>query len=239
MRLPHVLKALVFLSLGLSLGTGIFLEGRNAVRVQPQKHLQKEILEIREADRLSDWQDELQRRNPDWRAWLQFESGLISLPVVQGDDNSWYLDHLFDGSYGIVGTLFFDHQCQPSDPVRVIYGHSVFFDTGLMFTPLHRLADQRVFEENRFFSLYEEHEEKLYEIFAVCLLDENREPASLVRTRRFVSADEQKRWLEQVMGHSSVSCDYVPSGTESILVLQTCAEAEGSLRLCVFASLLP
>ena len=69
--------------------------------------------------------DELQSKNPDIIAWLYSEDTPINYPVVQADDNSYYLRRLTDGSYNTNGTLFLDYRCAPdfSGFNSVIYGH--------------------------------------------------------------------------------------------------------------------
>ena len=50
----------------------------------------------------------LQAENPDIIAWLYSEGTPINYPVVQSDDNRYYLRRLTDGSYNTNGTLFMD-----------------------------------------------------------------------------------------------------------------------------------
>ena len=43
--------------------------------------------------------------NPRTVAWLQSQDGEIDYPVVQGDDNSYYLSHLIDGTENRNGSI--------------------------------------------------------------------------------------------------------------------------------------
>ena len=87
-----------------------------------------------------DW-DTLLRTNPDVRMWLHGEDG-ISYPVVQGNNNSYYLRHLLDGTYNIAGSIFLDYRCAGdlSDRHTVIYGHNM--KDGTMLSPMAQYADQ-------------------------------------------------------------------------------------------------
>ena len=78
----------------------------------------------------------LHAENSDFIAWLDFDSGLISLPVVQGKDNEEYLSRNFDGSPGPQGTVFRHCSAGPDSPNQVLYGHTVYYDSKARFSPL-------------------------------------------------------------------------------------------------------
>lgn len=74
--------------------------------------------------------------NEDTIGYLNIDS-LLSLPVVQRkNDNSFYLDHSFDGSESNAGTLFLDgaNLLVPEDNNLIIYGHNM--RNGTMFHAL-------------------------------------------------------------------------------------------------------
>ncbi len=52
--------------------------------------------------------DELKEINEDVAAWLYIPDTIINYPVVQGEDNNFYLKHLLDGTYNANGCLFVD-----------------------------------------------------------------------------------------------------------------------------------
>lgn len=63
--------------------------------------------------------------NPDIVGWLTIEGTGIHYPVVQGQDNDFYLTHQFDKSTSRAGCLFVDvaNDAAFSDPNTIIYGH--------------------------------------------------------------------------------------------------------------------
>lgn len=79
-------------------------------------------------------------------AWLYCPDTVINYPVVQSDDNEYYLRRLMDGSSNTAGTLFADYRCSPdfSDPHTVIYGHNMKNDT--MFGILPEYGAQEFYE---------------------------------------------------------------------------------------------
>jgi len=63
--------------------------------------------------------------NPDIVGWLTIEDTNIHYPVVQGEDNAFYLTHQFDKTQSRAGCLFLDveNAADFSDLNSVIYGH--------------------------------------------------------------------------------------------------------------------
>ena len=90
--------------------------------------------------------DELLAINGDVVGWLYCEGTPINYPVVQGDDNSYYLKHLIDGSKNINGTLFIDHRngANFADENTVVYGHHM--KNGSMFASLVNYKSQEYFD---------------------------------------------------------------------------------------------
>ncbi len=98
--------------------------------------------------------DELKRINPDVVGWLTMNDTVIDYPVVKGNDNEYYLNHLYTGERNSLGTLFVDFRNYDlfTDRNTVIYGHSML--NGSMFFILEKYEKQ---------SFYEEHKEFLFE----------------------------------------------------------------------------
>ena len=69
--------------------------------------------------------DALAAINPHVVGWLYGEDTSIHYPVVQGEDNDYYLSHLFDGTTNPNGCLFLDCRGASdfSDNNSIIYGH--------------------------------------------------------------------------------------------------------------------
>ena len=78
---------------------------------------------------------ELYAQNPHVVGWLEMDPD-IALPVVQWD-NSFYMDHDFDGNEDVAGTLFEDsrNSLDPQDDHILIYGHNM--KDGSMFGSLN------------------------------------------------------------------------------------------------------
>lgn len=92
--------------------------------------------------------DALQELNPDIVAWIYVPGTSINYPVVQGDDNDYYLNHLFDGTYNPSGAIFLD--CDAAQPGMVdqqtaVYGHHM--NNRTMFYEIDDTTDQANFDK--------------------------------------------------------------------------------------------
>lgn len=88
-----------------------------------------------------DW-NELSKSGKDIVAWLDIPALGIAYPVVQGDDNEFYLHHLPNGEYKNAGSLFMEaaNNSDLSDINTVIYGHNM--DNGSMFGKFRNMTDE-------------------------------------------------------------------------------------------------
>ncbi len=95
----------------------------------------------------------LQAQNPDIVAWIYIPGCNVSYPVVQGGDNSFYLNHTVSGEYNELGAFFLDYAANPGfwDDNSIIYGHSV--EGGGMCTDLRNYLDVNFFNSHPTFYL--------------------------------------------------------------------------------------
>ena len=95
---------------------------------------------------LSKYVSELKAQYPDVVGYVNLPSLGISYPVVQGEDNDFYLDHMVNGEESTSGAIFLDYRID-SDPTKtqntVLYGHNM--NNGSMF---HKVVD--LFEFDNF-----------------------------------------------------------------------------------------
>lgn len=88
----------------------------------------------------------LSQINPDIVGWLYIEGTQINYPVVQGENNDYYLNHQFDRSYNSAGCLFLDAANSPLllDRNTIIYGHHM--KNKSMFHSLTKYKQQAFFD---------------------------------------------------------------------------------------------
>lgn len=97
-----------------------------------------------------DWAG-LKAQNPDIIGWIIIPGTGISYPIVQGSDNSYYLNVTALGEYNRRGAIFLDADSSPdlTDDNSIIYGHSV--DVGGMFTNLKDFESREFFDSHPYY----------------------------------------------------------------------------------------
>lgn len=108
----------------------------------------------------------LKKTNSDVVAWIQFEHVDISYPVVQGKDNSYYLNHTVTKTENKAGSIFMDYKNNSdfSDMNTLIYGHNM--KNGTMFGLMGRYKNSEFYLGRDCFWIYTPKADYRYKIFA-------------------------------------------------------------------------
>lgn len=160
-------------------------------------------------------------------AWLTVDDTSIDYPVMQGRDNTEYLNKNAYGKYSLAGSLFLDARNSPdfSDPYSLIYGHHMQY--GEMFGALDEFLKKDYFDTHRTGTLIVE-TGKVYSIkFFACVEAD-------ASTRAIFAPTETGDTLEYVKEHARIY--YAPEG-EHLIALSTCKFPQTSERIIVFGVL--
>lgn len=86
-----------------------------------------------EKNNAENMQEFLTKHNFDW---ITVTDTAIDYPLVQGENNNYYITHDYQGNDDIGGAIFYDAYDRPyNETLTVIYGHSM--RNGTMFNNLH------------------------------------------------------------------------------------------------------
>ncbi len=91
---------------------------------------------------------------PDVVGWLRIEGTVIDYPIVQGEDNEFYLNHLADGTQNSAGSIMLDQANSGdfSDGVSILHGHHM--RSGSMFGDLDEYGSEDYYREHPVIRLY-------------------------------------------------------------------------------------
>ena len=176
----------------------------------------------------------LQEENPDIIGWLYCEDTPINYPIVQAEDNDYYLYRLPDGTSNISGSIFADFRNLPdfSDPNTIIYGHNM--KNGTMFSTLRNYRQQSYYDAHP--TLWILTPERA---FRVDLLAGYITPSDADIYNVFSSAEEMQPVLAQVIEDSTFRPAEVPEDIQNIVTLSTCTYEFNAARYIVVGNLVP
>ncbi len=170
--------------------------------------------------------DTLAEMNGDFRGWLYFPALSISYPVVQGEDNDYYLEHSFEGEETNAGSIFMDYGASPdfTDRNTFLFGHNM--RDGSMFGSFKKLlSDTALCEENPFFYIYTADTVYTYEIFSYY-----KTTSASDRYMVFSSDESYDEYVEWALANSVFSSEADLSERGNILSLSTCYGTAGTSR---------
>lgn len=182
--------------------------------------------------------EELQAVNPDVYAWITVPGTDIDYPILQhASDNSYYLMHNIDGSYGYPGCIYTENLNSKdfTDNNTVIYGHNM--KNGSMFAQLHKFEDPDFFNENREVLIYLPDEVLHYTIFAAHIYDDRH----LLYSFDFTDPEVYQKYLDSIFSTRDMSAnidkDITVTTDDQIITLVTCIGSQPNNRLLVQAVL--
>ncbi len=173
---------------------------------------QEEMLKI-------DWQ-KLQAINPETKGWLFSQGTELSYPVVQGADNEYYLNHLFDGTENSSGCLFIDSRWDEEKHRNcVIYGHHM--KNGTMFALLENYQQQEYFEKHPVLQWITPEGTQTIELFSAYIASADSDAWKM----DFESGTEYVDWLKRIQDRSCFRSEYSPTEDDRVMTLSTCSYA--------------
>nr|WP_297864099.1 class B sortase [uncultured Acetatifactor sp.] len=179
--------------------------------------------------------ESLRERNSDIVGWIYGEDTEINYPVVQAEDNVYYLTHLFNRQKNASGCIFLDsgNQLDFSDSHSIIYGHHM--KNGAMFAGLSEYKSQTYYEAHPRMLLMTPESNYTVEFFAGYVADVEDDAWEI----GFVSEEAFSDWIAQSIAKSCISADIVPSPADRILTLSTCSYEFDDARFVLLGILKP
>ena len=161
----------------------------------------------------------LKEINPDIVGWIYIEGTEINYPIVQGEDNQYYLKHLFSGEWNSAGCIFLDSRnaADFSDRHSIIYGHHM--KNGTMFSGLTEYKKQEYYDAHPIVLLLTPEKNYEIEIFAGYVASVQDEAWEIV----FSSDSDLTEWLDVAGERSCFTSGIAPAVTDRILTLSTCS----------------
>ena len=171
--------------------------------------------------------------NKEVVGWVTMPIAEVDDPIVQHNDNDYYLTHSFKKKSSSSGAIFLDYNnaADFSDQNTIVYGHAM--NNGSMFGKLYKFRDSDAYEKDPFIIIYlSDGRVFVYKIFAVVEFDASEDYRSAYYGNRF------GEFLNNIRARSRINSTTRVSTNDKIITLSTCTNRIENGRLAVFGVLL-
>lgn len=182
----------------------------------------------------------LQKENSDIVAWIEIEDSKINYPVLQGEDNEYYMTHTYKKEYSKDGSLFLDKDYDWSKPSTnlLIYGHNNI-GSKEMFVDLMKYENEEYYNNHKTIRFTTAKEDAEYEIIAVFKSRVYyKSEKNVFRYYFFIDAENEQEFNEYVRNSKEASLYNIEATAEygdQLLTLSTCSYHTEDGRLAVVA----
>lgn len=208
----------------------------DAVSVSPPENKENDYWDFIKTPFISVDFTTLKEKNPDTVAWLFINNTNINYPVVQTDNNDYYLTHAFNKSWSGAGWIYMDYRNNSVNLGKntILYGHSMVDKT--MFGSLLNARHEWWYgnKDNQVIKMSTPTHNILWQIFSIYKIP----PESYYITTDFSSDTDALNFFNTLKGRSYYNFNTEMTKDDRILTLSTCNTSDGSERLVVHAKMI-
>lgn len=182
--------------------------------------------------------NKLINKNPDTIGWIKVLGTDINYPVVQTNNNDFYLTHSFDKSYNKAGWIFADYinknlKNNELDKNTIIYGHNR--QNNSMFGTLSNVFKEEWLsnKENHYINFSTLNNNMVWKVFSTYIIEKEE----YYIQSNFSSNEEYISFLNTIKNRSTYKYDVNISKEDKILTLSTCTNV-GEGRTVLHAKLI-
>ena len=166
-------------------------------------------------EQLIDTAQSLNTAYPNAIGWLYIPDTVINYPVMQSDDNFYYLDHAYDGSPLKAGSVYLDYRCEGrfQNPINIVYAHNM--KNGSMFAQITRFKNDSFFESHKYGWLATPEAVYRIDFFSLAVADWHDD---LYKGDTFIS-----EWIPHIYDKSAVSREMTYTDDDRFVSFSTCS----------------
>lgn len=185
--------------------------------------------------------ESMHNSNPNCKGWIYIKNTVIDYPIMQSDDNVFYVHHNYNDAESNSGSIMLDYECTIGKTTNtLLYGHNM--GNGSMFHQIKSYKDSSWWLNHQYVEVANLEKIYIYQIFSVDVLygtsdasfkywvEPNKSLADEDTYNTFVNTVVAKRYTS-----AGISAPSYPTG---ILTLQTCnSGADDGIRCVAFGKL--
>ena len=180
------------------------------VTTTTQTFLSKDVIE-----ELKEQAQELQETYPDAIGWIYVPNTNINYPIMQGEDNDFYLTHGTDGRSLKCGCIELDYRCESrfQNNFNILYGHNM--KNGSMFANVCRFKDKSYYDSHPYGWVYTADSVYRLDFFSVAVTDWYDEIYNGYR--------EVSEWIPRLKEISRIYENVKLTEQDRLVLLSTCS----------------
>lgn len=204
----------------------------------PEAELPNEIPNIEEPSKPNLNEDiaSLLQINEDTVGWLKVNNTNVDYPVVQADDNDFYLNKNFKKEKDTSGWIFMDYRANAKDLSQntIIFGHNMYY-SGVMFGTLYKAKRSNWYTnpENQIIEFDTIYKKMKWQIFSIYVVPNTNDYLTI----DFDTTNEFQDFIKLITDRSIYAFNTPVASSDKILTLSTCSN-NGTKRLVIHAVLL-
>ena len=183
--------------------------------------------------------EKLQEQNSDIVGWIEVEGTNINYPVLQGEDNSYYMNHNYKKEENTYGSIFLDKDYDWSIPSSnlLLYGHNL--QNGELFHDILNYKDKSYYEEHPVIRFTTEKEDSEFEIISAFYSRVYyKSETNVFRYYYFINADNEEEYnefIENAKESSIYDTGKTAEYGDQLITLSTCSYHTEDGRFAVVA----
>jgi len=161
----------------------------------------------------------LEYNNDDVVGILEINNTDYIVPIMQGEDNDYYLNHTPDGKENYMGSIYLDYRVNiDSSKKLLIYGHNSS-NIDMPFKILEEFYDKDYYNNHKYVEITTSTTKKKYEIFSVHVETKDFSYMNI----NFVNDEDYLNHITKLKERSMYDTDIELGNDDEILILQTCS----------------
>ena len=163
--------------------------------------------------------EELKLKNKDVFAWIDVYGTKIDYPIVQGQDNSEYLNKTVLGEFSTAGSIFLDHRNDKefTDFQDILYGH--YMAERKMFGDMELFKDKSFFDTHKYGVIHRTDKPSIGIEFFAFMKTVGTDKTILSPAKL---KEEKSDLVKHIYESATYSRDIDFSNNENIIILDTC-----------------
>lgn len=170
--------------------------------------------------------EKLKSINNDVVGYIEITNTDVSYPILQTENNEYYLDRDIYKNYNSCGSIFMSYYCNSkfSSQNTVLFGHNM--KSGKMFAVLNNILNRKQ-EPNIDINIYTPTSNIKYKPFSIYISEPNINPITN-------SFENEQKFIDNAIFKSTVDFNIHPNTEEKLLTLSTC-DGSGKNRTILHA----